>query len=57
MTSKTFVYLDVTIGAVKGLFEKGEEDGDDNDSLEGFSKDDKEDGYREYVDGHCESMK
>lgn len=52
LTSETLVYFDVTIGTVKGLLEKGEKDGDDDDCLETLSEDDEEDGNREYVDSH-----
>ena len=43
---------DISIGAIEGLLQEGEEDGYNDGGLQGLSKDDEEDGNGEYVDGH-----
>ena len=42
----------VAVGAVEGLLEKGQQDRDDDDSLQRLSEDDEEDGHGEDLDRH-----
>lgn len=46
------VHGGVAVGAVEGLLEEGEEDGDDDCGLDGLAEDDEEDGDGEDVGRH-----
>lgn len=54
LAPQTVVSLDVAIGAIEGLLQEGEQDGDNNDGLNGLSEDDQEDGHRKDIDSHGE---
>ena len=52
LSPQGFVHLDILARATEGLLEEGEEDRDDDDSLEGLSKDDEKDWDGENIYGH-----
>lgn len=56
LLAKLLVDNGIAIGTTKSLFQESEEDGDNDDGLEGLAKHDKEDGDRKDVDRHVEDV-
>lgn len=52
LAPQVLVHLDVAIGTIKGLLEESKQDRDDDDRLEGLSKDNEKDGNRKDIDSH-----